>query len=111
MQLRKLECFCTHAENGQKALDVLQGATNGTFDLVLCDLRMPIMDGVEVCNLIKAKYQDLPVVALSGESGLDIEAFVRVNGFDDFVPKPAKCTHIKFVVETYTAPKGISSTT
>jgi two-component system autoinducer 1 sensor kinase/phosphatase LuxN len=64
---------------------------------------MPIMDGFEACNVIKTKYQDLPVVALSGESGLDIKALVRVNGFDDFVPKPAKREQIEFVVEKYTA--------
>ena len=101
--MQKLECTYAHANNGQIALDLLERAWPGTFNLVLCDLRMPIMDGFEACNVIKTKYQDLPVVALSGESGLDIKALVRVNGFDDFVPKPAKREQIEFVVEKYTA--------
>ena len=63
---------------------------------------MPIMDGFETCSSIKAKYHDLPVVALSGESGVGIKALVRVTGFDDFVPKHAKRQQIEFVVEKYT---------
>lgn len=46
MQLKKMKCSTQRAENGKIATDILRDAMPGTFDLVLMDLRMPVMDGL-----------------------------------------------------------------
>ena len=104
-QLRKLECSYAHAENGQAALELLRDAAPGMFTLVLCDLRMPVMDGFEASKLIRAEFKGLPIVALSGETGWDTKTLVEDGSFDAFVPKPVKKQALEAVVATHSAPR------
>ena len=52
------------AEDGSRGLAVLDEGTN--IDLVFTDYKMPIMDGLEMTKIIKAKYPKLPVVLITG---------------------------------------------
>ncbi len=74
-------------ESGPEALEAL-GA--GRPDLVLLDISLPGMDGVEVLRAIRgtASLQDLPVVALTAHAMAgDRQKYLDV-GFDDYVTKP-----------------------
>ncbi|MDJ0316508.1 MULTISPECIES: MtrAB system response regulator MtrA [Arthrobacter] len=75
--------FCA---NGTKALEVFQASNP---DLVLLDLMLPGMDGIEVCRLIRAE-SDVPIVMLTAKS--DTSDVVRglESGADDYVAKPFK---------------------
>ena len=92
MQLQRMNCSTHRAENGQVAVDLLRRASPGTFDLVLMDLRMPVMDGLDATRLIKNNLQlrDLPVVALTGDMIEVCRAECEGIGFDDFFQKPMK---------------------
>jgi len=91
MQLKKLKCSTQRAENGQVSIDLLMGPLPGTFDLVLMDLRMPVMDGLEATKLIQKELNlTLPIVALTGELSQDIKSECEGIGFDDFYSKPLK---------------------
>ncbi|NJK97673.1 MAG: response regulator [Bacteroidales bacterium] len=75
------------AHNGQEAVDICYSSP---VDLVLMDIKMPVMDGVDATRLIKAKHKTLPVIAvtayaLRGEKEKYMEA-----GFDDYLAKPIK---------------------
>ncbi|KAJ1451324.1 CheY-like superfamily, partial [Pelagophyceae sp. CCMP2097] len=61
------------------------------YDLVLMDLRMPVMDGFEATRIAKQKLLiRIPIVAVTAESGFETqERCVRV-GFDDFATKPIR---------------------
>jgi diguanylate cyclase (GGDEF)-like protein/PAS domain S-box-containing protein len=75
------------AENGQAGLDILAA---GSVDLVLLDMMMPGMTGIEVLRRIKANpaVQDVPVVIVSSESDVaNIAACIKL-GAEDYVPKP-----------------------
>lgn len=50
------------ADNGRELLDV---AAKQQPDIVITDIKMPLMDGIEACKAIKAKYPDMQVIALS----------------------------------------------
>ena len=79
MQLKKMNCSTHRAENGRIAVDILKNSMPGTFDMVLMDLRMPVMDGLEATKLIRneLKINDLPILALTGEIRDDILMLVK----------------------------------
>jgi len=59
-----------------------------TFDVVLCDLRLPGMDGLDVLAAIKERAPELPVIVVSGASALDDAIQALKLGAWDFVTKP-----------------------
>lgn len=103
MQLKKLKCSTQRAENGRVAIDILKDSLPGTFDMVLMDLRMPVMDGLEATKLIKGELnmKYLPVVALTGEMSVDIRKECDDIGFDDFFQKPLKKDHLEVLISKY----------
>ena len=73
------------ARNGQEAVEMVD---KDQYDIVLMDIKMPVMTGLEATKLIKAKYPDLPVVALTANAfDSDRQAAVEA-GCDDFLAKP-----------------------
>ena len=79
----------TIVENGRECLTALE---KDTFDLVLMDIQMPVMDGEETLKEIRSKEQDnglhQPVIAVTAHSMRgDKERFLE-KGFDGYVSKP-----------------------
>lgn len=76
----------TLAENGQQAIDFMEFQK---FDIVLMDIRMPVMDGITTTIIIREKYgYDQKIVALSGEAIREsIDEALRA-GMDGFISKP-----------------------
>ena len=72
------------ANDGETALEILK---NWTPDLIITDLSMPNMDGLELCRRVRAKWQ-LPIIVLSvkGEERTKVQALDA--GADDYVTKP-----------------------
>ena len=73
------------AKNGQEAVLMVE---EGGFDLVLMDIKMPIMDGLEATAKIKAKHPDLPVVALTANAFDSDRQLALKAGCDGFLSKP-----------------------
>eukprot|EP00218_Dolichomastix_sp_CCMP3274_P007010 CAMPEP_0170135428 /NCGR_PEP_ID=MMETSP0033_2-20121228/2473_1 /TAXON_ID=195969 /ORGANISM="Dolichomastix tenuilepis, Strain CCMP3274" /LENGTH=788 /DNA_ID=CAMNT_0010371027 /DNA_START=31 /DNA_END=2397 /DNA_ORIENTATION=- len=104
--LAKHQCTCDVAENGQEALDKLQAAIDGIgvgaaqYSLVLMDLRMPVMDGIEATRRIRTDLRlSVPVVAITAETGEGIMTECEGVGFDAFQAKPL---HPKQLVQILT---------
>ncbi len=74
-----------HAENGMDAVHCVE---NHKVNMVLMDIRMPIMDGYQAAELIKAKHPDLPIVALTASVLKDDHERIQKGHFDGFLPKP-----------------------
>jgi two-component system KDP operon response regulator KdpE len=72
------------ANNGETALEILK---DWTADLVITDLAMPVMDGVELCRRVRAK-SEVPIIVLSvrGEERTKVQALDV--GADDYITKP-----------------------
>jgi len=73
------------AVNGEEAVARVE---NKAYDIVLMDIELPGMDGVEATRLIKKKHKNLPVIALTSYAMKgDRDRFLAV-GFDDYISKP-----------------------
>lgn len=73
------------AENGEEAL---QRLTDGRYDVVFMDMRMPVMDGLEATRRIRADGSDPPIIALTANASETDEQRCRDAGMDAFVSKP-----------------------
>lgn len=84
MYLEKEDFIIEEAEDGKEALDL---ALNNDFDLILLDIMMPEMDGIEVCEAIR-KEKTTPIIMLTakGEESNRIQGFEA--GADDYIVKP-----------------------
>lgn len=99
IHLKKLNCITEIAENGKIAVDKLRNARPDMYSMVLMDIRMPVMDGIEATSIIKKELNlKVPVIALTGE--LDSELLERCKevGFDDFRTKPLRRHELEEII-------------
>ena len=75
----------TEAEDGKMGFDLL---SKGNFDLVLCDIKMPKMDGIEVLKKSKEAGLILPFIMLTGHGNIDTAVDAMKHGAYDFISKP-----------------------
>jgi two-component system, NtrC family, nitrogen regulation response regulator NtrX len=73
------------AEDGSKGLDFLQ---QNHFDVILCDIKMPDMDGIEVLSQIVQINAEIPVIMISGHGNIDTAVESIKKGAYDFIEKP-----------------------
>lgn len=82
------------AENGQRALQMLMGSADGTeeaiddISLVILDLMLPGMNGLDLCRLVRHRGLEVPILILSAK-GTEMDRVVGLEvGADDYLPKP-----------------------
>jgi signal transduction histidine kinase len=73
------------AENGQVALETL---SKNTVDILLLDLKMPVMGGEEVLGIVRQEHPQIPVIIITGHGTVDTAVECMKKGAYDFVTKP-----------------------
>ena len=73
------------AEDGQQGFEKIK---NDDYDLVLCDIKMPKMDGVEVLEAVKKIKPEIPMVMISGHGDLETAIHTMRLGAFDYISKP-----------------------
>ena len=73
------------AEDGEQALDVIEKEQP---DLVILDVMMPKMDGLEVCRHLRSHGDDRPILVLTARGGVSDRVAGLDAGADDYLPKP-----------------------
>ena len=73
------------AEDGKKGIDKVKQAE---YDIVLCDIKMPGIDGIEVLEQLQELSSDTPVVMISGHGNIDTAVESIKKGAYDFIEKP-----------------------
>jgi len=82
----ELEGFqCIHAVTGEEGLEALAQAS---FDLVVLDLMLPGIDGIEVCRLLRQRDPQLPVLMLTARADEADRVAGLESGADDYLTKP-----------------------
>ncbi|MEI6948645.1 two-component regulator propeller domain-containing protein [Paraflavisolibacter sp. H34] len=82
------------AQNGQEALEVLE---RDNVQLVISDIMMPVMDGIELCRRIKTdiQYSHIPIILLTAKSSLNAKIEGLEVGADAYIEKPFAFEHLQ----------------
>ena len=75
-------------ERAKNGLEAVEMAKDGAFDLVLMDIKMPIMDGLEATKKIRAMFPDLPIIALTANAFDSDRELAMQAGCNEFLSKP-----------------------
>jgi len=96
MQPYKMQVdLCT---SGAEAIEMVKA---NNYDLVFMDHMMPDMDGVEAIRIIREKYANLPIIALTANAVSGVKEMFLENGFNDFISKPIDTVELNAVLEKY----------
>lgn len=77
--------FVEEAANGLEGLEKVKAAD---YDLILCDIKMPKMDGVEVLHAVKKLKPEIPMVMISGHGDMETAIQTMRMGAFDYISKP-----------------------
>lgn len=100
--LRKTQTNLLWAKNGLEAIEIVK---NGRIDLILMDINMPKLDGIEATRIIKNLFPEIIVIVqtafiLSGE-----ERLCQAAGCDEFITKPIRLKYLLDTIDRYLGPQ------
>ena len=103
--LEEIGVVVVSAKNGKEALDLLITYPNGYFDLILMDIMMPVLNGLEATKVIRALnhpyYQTIPIIAMTANAFVeDVKACLDV-GMNAHIAKPIDMTLLYQILENY----------
>ncbi len=86
------------ASNGREAVDAV---ASQKFDVVIMDVEMPVMDGIEATAEIRKLDADLPIVMFSSVTSAGADATFRAltAGANDYIPKPSRVGHVTNAIQ------------
>ena len=91
------------AEDGEQALELLHNPTGEKPDIVICDLHMENMDGMDFCNHLRRDKNDeirhIPVIILTGEQDTFVHSVTKQVGATTVLIKPVSAGDLKTQIE------------
>jgi two-component system copper resistance phosphate regulon response regulator CusR len=84
----------------------LQMALDHDFDLVILDVMLPVMDGIQVCKLIRQQKQNVPIIMLTALDSTENIVSGLDSGADDYLVKPFKIAELAARLRTLLRRKG-----
>ena len=94
--IKRLGYNVEKASDGEKALELLK---NKEFDLVISDINMSGMDGMNLLKKIKAETSTLPVILTTGFDEEEVLPLVRTKVADGFIQKPFRMTELEKIIK------------
>jgi PAS domain S-box-containing protein len=89
------------AENGQEAVDAMAGGQ--AFDIILMDIQMPVLDGLEATRAIRAMGHDVPIIALTAHVLESDQRKSQAAGMNGHLPKPYSLQNLMDTLEKWCA--------
>jgi CheY-like chemotaxis protein len=107
--LRKRQFTVDVASNGRQALDKLEAEAE-PYDLVLMDVQMPVLDGLETTRLIRrnARWKDLPVIALTAHAMTGDRERCLEAGMNGYLSKPVQTPQLLAEIDRALAARPLS---
>lgn len=82
--------------NGAEALDMMETTS---FNLILSDVMMPDINGLELASMVRSRYPDTLVILITGHGSIDLAKEAIQRGAFDFVTKPFRMSELRQAVE------------
>ncbi len=86
VRLEEFDLDLLHAKNGKIAVDMLK--ENPNIDLILMDIRMPVLNGYDATKQIREFNSEIPIIAQTAFALIPEQKKILESGFTDFLPKP-----------------------
>ena len=115
MLLETKGASCTICSNGQEIVDAFAGVKPGDYDMILMDIQMPVMDGLEAARRIRSSENPLgktiPILAMTANAFLEDMQKSREAGMDEHLSKPVDISALEQTVKRFrvTPPPKINS--
>ena len=97
------------AQNGQQAVERFAASKPGEFDLILMDIMMPVLNGLEATRRIRAMDRsdaaEIPIFAMTANAFAEDIALSREAGVNEHVPKPLDFEQLAVLIHRYCAKK------
>src|SRR5256884_6438087 len=104
VRLRPLECDVSTAGNGEQALSAIR---KDPPDLVLLDLQMPQMGGIEVLRTLRKEGINIPIIVITAHGSIETAVEAMKEGAYDFITKPVDANHFDIVVRKALEREGL----
>jgi two-component system, sensor histidine kinase len=96
-----LSSFGMESDMAENGLIACEKAASGAYDVILMDIQMPRLNGIDAVRKLRAESYDKPVIALTAHTTTeDREEYIR-SGFDDFLGKPFTIDELKQLLEKH----------
>ena len=93
------------AENGKEAVDIFKASGQGTLDLILMDIMMPVMDGIEAAKKIRMMDRPdakmIPIIAMTANAFADDKQKTKEAGMDAHLSKPLNEKSLMEIIKKY----------
>ena len=92
-----LDTLVHHIDIAENGLEAIEKLDKNSYDIVLMDIHMPVMDGIEATLAIRSSqtdYSDIPIIALTADPQYQQKRLCRNIGMDDALAKPIKLTEL-----------------
>ena len=101
---------CDHAENGRICVDKLTAAPPGTYDLVLMDIQMPVLNGRDATREVRGSGREdlrvLPIVAMTADAFAEDVQLCIDAGMDAHVAKPVEIEKVLAAIRMLLSRRG-----
>jgi len=97
--LEKSDITVLHAENGEQAVEFVKNTSE--IDLILMDIKMPVMDGIEATKIIKRIRPDLPIIAQTAYTYSEEKNKISAIGCDEYLTKPLEYVKLNELLRMY----------
>ena len=97
--LEKSDITVLHAENGEQAVEFVRNTSE--IDLILMDIKMPVMDGIEATKIIKRIRPDLPIIAQTAYTYSEERSKISAIGCDEYLTKPLEYAKLNELLRMY----------
>ncbi len=102
--------ICDMAENGKQALDIFEASSPGTYDIIMMDIQMPVMDGYTAARAIRASKHPsakaVAVIAMTANAFVDDVREALTAGMDAHIAKPIVMDKMMDTIQQVLTAKG-----
>ena len=97
-----------HVIEATDGVDALKKLSSEKIDLILCDINMPVMDGLKLVSLVRgnATFKDIPIIMVTTEGAEEDRKRALAIGANAYLPKPIQTQELIKLVNTYLSGSG-----